>query len=76
MCMAGFGCTIVATREGRQIRVRDLGNVVWSHKERQIVTRTDGHESVQIEVFKEADANIVAVAQSVVKGVGTVKDFR
>ena len=51
--------TIVATREGRQIRVRDLGRVEWSHKERQITTRTDGRESVQLEVFKEADANIV-----------------
>jgi HAE1 family hydrophobic/amphiphilic exporter-1 len=59
--------TIVATREGRQIRIRDLGQVVWSNKERQITTRTDGRESVQLEVFKEADANIVALA-------GRVKD--
>jgi HAE1 family hydrophobic/amphiphilic exporter-1 len=57
--------TIVATREGRQIRVRDLGQVVWSNKERQITTRTDGRESVQLEVFKEADANIVALAKRV-----------
>jgi HAE1 family hydrophobic/amphiphilic exporter-1 len=57
--------TIVATREGRQIRVRDLGQVVWSNKERQIITRTDGRESVQLEVFKEADANIVALAKRV-----------
>jgi len=57
--------TIVAVREGRQIRVRDLGEVRWGHRERQIVTRTDGRESVQIEVFKEADANIVALADRV-----------
>ena len=30
--------TIVATSEGRQIRVRDLGRLEWSHKERQITT--------------------------------------
>ena len=36
-----------------------------SHKEREILTRTDGGESVQIEIFKEGDANIVALAKRV-----------
>lgn len=62
--------TIVATREGRQIRVRDLGEVAWSNKERQITTRTNGRESVQLEVFKEADANIVALAARVKERLG------
>jgi HAE1 family hydrophobic/amphiphilic exporter-1 len=62
--------TIVASREGRQIRVRDLGSVEWGHKERQIITRTGGRESVQIEVFKEADANIVALAKRVKERLG------
>jgi HAE1 family hydrophobic/amphiphilic exporter-1 len=62
--------TIVARKADRQIRVRDLGSVAWSHKERQIITRTDGRESVQIEVFKEADANIVALAQLVKERLG------
>jgi len=63
--------TIVATREGRQIRVRDVGTVEWAHKERQIVTRTDGRESVQLEIFKEADANIVALAGRVKERLGS-----
>lgn len=63
--------TIVATREGRQIRVRDLGRVEWGHKERQMITRTDGRESVQIDVFKEADANIVALARRVKERLGS-----
>ncbi len=67
-----IGDTIVAFREGRQIRIRDLGEVVWAHAERQITTRTDGRESVQIEVFKEADANIVALAARVKERVGEV----
>jgi HAE1 family hydrophobic/amphiphilic exporter-1 len=62
--------TIVAVREERQIRVRDLAAVEWGHKERQIVTRTDGRESVQIEIFKEADANIVALAHRVKERLG------
>jgi len=63
--------TIVAVRAGRQIRVRDVGTVEWGNKERQIVTRTDGRESVQIEVFKEADANIVALAKRVKERLGS-----
>jgi HAE1 family hydrophobic/amphiphilic exporter-1 len=64
--------TVVVTREGRQIRIRDLGRVGWGHKERQITTRTDGSESVQIEVFKEADANMVSLAQSIKMRVGDI----
>ncbi len=57
--------TIVEMRGDRAIRIRDLGEVKWSHKERRISTRTEGLESVQIEIFKEADANIVALAKRV-----------
>ena len=49
----------------REIRVRHLGNVVRSHKEREIITRTNGRESVQIDIFKEADANMVALSKRV-----------
>jgi HAE1 family hydrophobic/amphiphilic exporter-1 len=65
-----IGDTIVAFTDGRQVRIRDLGEVVWANAERQITTRTDGLESVQIEVFKEADANIVALADRVKERVG------
>jgi HAE1 family hydrophobic/amphiphilic exporter-1 len=63
--------TIVAAREGKQVRVRDLGRVVWSNKERQITTRTDARESVQVEIFKEADANIVSLAHLVKAQLGS-----
>ena len=62
--------TIVTNFEGRPVRIRDLGEVVWDHKEREILTRTDGNESVQIDIFKEADANIVAVADRVRRVLG------
>jgi HAE1 family hydrophobic/amphiphilic exporter-1 len=65
-----IGDTIVAFTDGRQVRIRDLGEVVWANSERQITTRTDGRESVQIEIFKEADANIVALAERVKERVG------
>ncbi len=65
-----IGETVVASLDGREVRVRDLGRVVRAHKERQMLTRTDGGESVQMDVFKEADANIVAVAERVRAALG------
>jgi len=62
--------TIVSTFEDRPIRIKDLGTVTWAHKEREILTRTDGKESVQIDIYKEADANIVAVADRVRRMLG------
>ncbi|MCH9649780.1 MAG: efflux RND transporter permease subunit [Deltaproteobacteria bacterium] len=66
--------TVLARIGGREIRISDVGQVEFSHKERQIHTRTGGAESVQIEVLKEADANIVALAKRIKKAVGEI-DF-
>jgi HAE1 family hydrophobic/amphiphilic exporter-1 len=63
--------TVVARFEGRDVRLRDLGRVVRSHKEREILTRTDSGESVQIDLYKEADANIVDLAERVRAALGT-----
>lgn len=60
-----IGETVVATINGRDIRVQDIGKVVRSHKDREILTRTNGAESVQIDIYKEGDANIVALAKRV-----------
>ena len=62
--------TVVATVEGREVRVGDLAEVRRSHRDREIITRTDGGESVQLDVYKEADANMVALADRVRERVG------
>ena len=56
---------VIGERNGVEIRVEDVGTVLITHKEREIVTRVNGVESVEIEIYKEADANIVATAQRV-----------
>jgi len=57
--------TIVEMKQGVPIRIRDLGRVLWSHQERTISTRADGSPAVLIEIYREADANIVALAKRV-----------
>lgn len=56
---------VIGTWNGKEIKIRDVANVKRTFKEREIITRLNAQESVDIEVFKEADANIVAVAQRV-----------
>ena len=56
---------IVAQHGGADIYLRDIAEVYRSHKDREIITRVNGGESIEIEIYKEADANIVAVAHRV-----------
>ncbi|MBC8403930.1 MAG: efflux RND transporter permease subunit [Planctomycetes bacterium] len=55
----------VVTRGEATIRVRDLATVARTHKDRDVILRTDGQEAVEIEVFREDGANIVDVAETV-----------
>ena len=56
---------VVARPGGAEIRLRDIARVEVSHKDREILTRVNGRESVDLEIHKEAGANIVAVARTV-----------
>lgn len=56
---------IVAQRNGVPIRLSDLGSVYSGYKERKVITRINGEESVEIAVFKAADANTVTTAAQV-----------
>ena len=56
---------IVARQGDADIYLRDIAEVSRSHKDREIITRVNGRESVEIEIYKEGDANIVAVAERV-----------
>lgn len=62
--------TVIARVGGRDVRLKDVANVEMGNKEREILTRTDGGESVQIDIFKEADANMVALSKAVVARLG------
>ena len=57
--------SIVATRDGRPVYLRDVANVVQGYKEREAITRINGQESVEIAIYKEGDANSVSVARNI-----------
>jgi len=52
-------------RGGAVVRVRDVATVRSHHRRREVVSRIDGAESVEIAVYREAGANIVELAESV-----------
>jgi HAE1 family hydrophobic/amphiphilic exporter-1 len=57
--------TIVRDVGGRQVFMHDVADVVWGHKDREVVARINGQESVSLNIYKEGDANTVAVARAV-----------
>ena len=60
-----IGAIIVGRRNGTSILLRDVADVGQGHKERTVVTRIDGRESIELALFKRMDANTVRVADSV-----------
>ena len=63
--------TIIYRQMGREIRLKDIAQVVYGQRDREMLTRTNGGESVQIDVYKEADSNMVSVAERIKQAVGS-----
>ncbi len=51
--------------DGFRVPLGELGRVVETHEERDLVARLNGNEAVELEIYKEADANIVQTARRV-----------
>lgn len=57
---------IVLLREATgKVALRDVADVVDAHREARVITRLDRQAAVKVSIFKQADANTVAVAQAV-----------
>ena len=63
--VADIADTIVLQHEGSVLRLRDVADVFLSHKERDNAMRVDGFEAIEIALYKEGDANTVAVARAI-----------
>lgn len=51
--------------DGVLVPLTDVAVLTEAHRDREVVTRLDAGEAVELEVFKEADANVVEVARAV-----------
>ena len=57
--------TVLLSQGGRNVTVGDVAEVIRTHRQREVITRFDGVEAVELAVYKEGDANTVSVARSV-----------
>ncbi len=64
---------LITTQGGIPIKLKDIATVSQGHKERQAVIRVDGQEAVEIAIYKEGDANTVAVAEAIEAAVGRLR---
>lgn len=65
---------MVAVDKDIPVYLRDIAQVNQGHKEREGVGRVDGREAIELAIYKEADANTVAVARGVRAGLATLED--
>ncbi len=56
---------VIDSSQGAIVRLRDVAKVVRGHQEREIITRIDGAESVEVAIFKEGGTNTVTVSDAV-----------
>ncbi|MCG6963240.1 MAG: efflux RND transporter permease subunit [Acidobacteria bacterium] len=65
---------IVIQRSGDTIiRLEDVARVFTGHKERDIITHVNGHESVELALYKEGGTNTVTVSDAVKARLGTLR---
>jgi HAE1 family hydrophobic/amphiphilic exporter-1 len=59
---------VIDSSQGAIVRLEDVARVVKGHKEREIITRIDGEESVEVAIYKEGGTNTVTVSDAVREG--------
>lgn len=56
---------VIRSQDGRRIVLGDVATIWRGEKERDVITRYNGRESVELAIFKEGDANTVTVVRAV-----------
>lgn len=56
---------VIASDQGAIVRLIDVAQVVRGHREREVITRIDGRESIEVAIYKEGGTNTVTVSDGV-----------
>src|SRR5690606_15380190 len=64
---------LVKVENSVPVRLKDIAEVRQGYKEREGIVRIDGHEAIELAIYKEADGNTVAVAAAVNKALERLK---
>ena len=69
-----FSRAIIANVADRPVYLGDVATVTRGYKEREAITRVNGHESVEMAIYKEGDANTVQVARRIERRLEQVRE--
>ncbi|HGG58191.1 MAG TPA: efflux RND transporter permease subunit, partial [Nannocystis exedens] len=70
---AALGETILRSAKGAELRLGDVATIARVAKEREELALVDGREAIELAVYREGDANTVAVAESVLTALSHLK---
>jgi HAE1 family hydrophobic/amphiphilic exporter-1 len=59
--------------DGIRVPLSEIATISESHKDREVVSRLNGNEAVELEIFKAADANIVRLSEQIRERLGVVE---
>jgi HAE1 family hydrophobic/amphiphilic exporter-1 len=65
---------IIDTSGEGVVRLQDIARIVRGHKEREVITRINGHEAVEIAIYKEGGTNTVTVVDRVTDQLDSVRE--
>ena len=64
---------IIRNQDGHRVTLADVAYVYRGTKDREVIARLNGKESVELAIYKEADANTVTVAAGVQQKLASLK---
>ncbi|HOS99684.1 MAG TPA: efflux RND transporter permease subunit [Acidobacteriota bacterium] len=67
---------IIRDEGGRQVRLEDIAQVVRGAKDREVIARLNGRESVEVAIYKEGDANTVTVSRAVTRRLASLQEAK
>jgi HAE1 family hydrophobic/amphiphilic exporter-1 len=69
-----LNAVVIDSSQGAIVRLQDVAQVFKGHKEREIITRINGRESVEVAVYKEGGTNTVTVSDAVTESLDSLRE--
>ena len=68
-----FENTVIFSKDQKVVRLKDIADVKFTHKDPTAIIRHNGKQAVEIAIYKEGDANTVKVAEAINKQLSRIQ---
>ncbi len=69
-----MNAVVIDSSQGAIVTLQDVARVFKGHKEREIITRINGQESVEVAIYKEGGTNTVTVSDAVTASLDNLRE--